>query len=74
MKWFTIVLILSKTAWGFGSASPALFEGMIDPVQSEKADKDHRDRLPQLIRSLLGRVLHEIITRGRNWTSGREIL
>ena len=49
MNWFTFVLILSKTARGFGPTSPALFEEVIDPVQSKKADEDHRDRLPQLI-------------------------
>jgi hypothetical protein len=36
---------------------------------------DERQRtacLPQLIRSPFERVLHEIITPGRNWASGRE--
>lgn len=43
MNWFTIALILSKTARGFGPASPALFEEVIDPVQSKKADEDQID-------------------------------
>ena len=43
MNWFTLVLILSKMALGFGPASPALFEEMIDPVQSNKADEDQID-------------------------------
>jgi hypothetical protein len=40
VNWFTLVLILSKMALGFGPASPALFEEVIDPVQSKKADED----------------------------------
>jgi hypothetical protein len=43
VNWFTIALILSRTARGFGSASPALFEDVIDPVQSKKADEDQID-------------------------------
>jgi hypothetical protein len=37
------VLNLSKTARSFGPASPALFEEVIDPVQSNKADEDQID-------------------------------
>ena len=34
---------MTTRARGFGPASPALFEEMIDPVQSKKADEDQID-------------------------------
>jgi hypothetical protein len=38
------LLILSRTARGFGPALTALIEDVIDPVQSEKAHDDQIDR------------------------------
>ena len=43
MNCFTLVVIFSKMALCFGPASPALFEKVIDPVQSKKADEDQID-------------------------------
>ena len=42
MNWFTTCSIFPKRR-SFGPASPALFEEVIDPVQSKKADEDQID-------------------------------